>query len=107
MDARQLLVETHSHLPPAATLAGLSPEDATRRVAGLPHSIAEIVAHMAFWQEWFTARCHGDARPMASTAADGWPDAGPGSWPLVCERFLTGLDTLADVGGRTRSRTRR
>ena len=59
MDARQLLVETHPHLPPADTLAGLSAA-ATRRVAGLPHSIAEVVAHMTFWQEWFTARCHGD-----------------------------------------------
>lgn len=100
MDARQLLVDTHPHLPPAATLAGLSPDDATRRVAGLPHSIAGIVAHMAFWQDWFTARCHGQDTPMAATAADGWPDAGVDSWPTVCERFLTGLDALAEAVGR-------
>lgn len=50
MDARQLLVDTHPHLPPAATLAGLDPADALRKVAGLPHSIAEIVAHMNYWQ---------------------------------------------------------
>ena len=43
MDARQLLVDPHSHLPPAATLAGITAADATRRVAGLPHSIADVV----------------------------------------------------------------
>ena len=97
MDARQLLVDTHPHLPPAATLAGITDADATRRVAGLPHSIAEVVAHMHFWQTWFTLRCAGTAAPMAATAAHGWPDIGAGDWPLVCGQFVEGLDTLAVV----------
>lgn len=97
MDARQLLVETHSHLPPAATLAAMSAADATRRVAGLPHSVAEIVAHMTFWQEWFTARCEGRDDAMAATAALGWPEVGVGDWPRLADQFVTGLDRLADV----------
>jgi uncharacterized damage-inducible protein DinB len=95
MDARALLVDTHPHLPPAATLAGISAADASRRIAGLPHSIAEIVAHMTFWQAWFTARCAGTATPMAASAALGWPETGVTDWPVVCDRFLEGLDTLA------------
>ena len=97
MDARQLLVDTHPHLPPAATLSGILDLDATRRVAGLPHSIAEVVAHMEFWQAWFTARCAGTATPMAATAALGWPEVGDGGWRVVCDRFLGGLDRLAAV----------
>lgn len=100
MDARQLLVETHTHLPPAAMLAGLTAADATRHIAGLPHSIAEIVAHMAYWQEWFATRCEGGDAPMAATAADGWPATGEGAWPEIADRFLSGLDALADVVGR-------
>jgi len=100
MNARQLLVETHPHLPPAAVLAGLTIDDATRHVAGPPHSIAEIVAHMAYWQEWFATRCQGSDVPMAPTAADGWPAAPDDAWPVVSERFLRGLETLADVVGR-------
>ena len=67
MDVRHLLVDTHTHLPPAATLAGLTPADAARRVGGVPHSIAEIVAHMAFWQDWFRRRAAGEAAPMIAT----------------------------------------
>ncbi len=100
MDARQLLVETHPHLPPAAMLAGLTADDATRHVAGLPHSIAEIVAHMAFWQEWFARRCQGHDAPMAASAADGWPPAGEGTWPEIADRFLAGLEALADAVGQ-------
>jgi uncharacterized damage-inducible protein DinB len=97
MDARQLLVDTHPHLPPAATLAGITPMDALRRIAGLPHSIAEIVAHMTYWQEWFTARAEGRAEAMPATAAVGWPAVADGDWPAVSDRFVAGLDRLAEV----------
>jgi uncharacterized damage-inducible protein DinB len=100
MDARQLLVDTHPHLPPAATLSSITPADALRRVAGLPHSIADIVAHMAYWQEWFTARCEGRAVPMAASAAEGWPAVGGDAWPMLADRFVAGLDRLADVVAR-------
>jgi uncharacterized damage-inducible protein DinB len=97
MDARQLLVETHSHLPPAATLAAITPADAARHVAGLPHSIAEIVAHLTYWQEWFIARSEGRAEAMAATASLGWPAVDEAAWPALAERFVAGLDRLADV----------
>jgi uncharacterized damage-inducible protein DinB len=95
MDVRDLLVDTHSHLPPAATLAGLTPADAGRRVGGVPHSIAEIVAHMAFWQDWFRRRAEGDAEPMIASAALGWPQVADEAWPDVREGFLGGLERLA------------
>jgi uncharacterized damage-inducible protein DinB len=97
MDVRHLLVDTHTHLPPAATLAGLTATDAARRVGGVPHSIAEIVAHMAFWQDWFRRRAEGDAEPMAATAALGWPSVAETAWPEVRDGFLAGLEALARV----------
>ena len=97
MLVRNLLVDTHTHLPPAATLAGLSDADAARRVGGVPHSIAEIVAHMAFWQDWFRRRCEGGTDPAAATAALGWPSVAEDAWPEVRDGFVAGLEQLARV----------
>ncbi len=98
MNSRDLLIDTHSHIPPAGALEALAAEDAERRVNGAPHSIAEIVAHLDFWQSWFHRRCEGVDEPPAQTAAVGWPAAVPGSWPDLRERFLSGLERIAVIG---------
>jgi len=105
--ARELLVDTFAHIPPAQAIAGLSAADAERRVPGVNHSIAEIVAHVTFWATWFCDRCDGTNAPMVSSAATGWPPVTPGSWPDVQERFLTVLERAAVIGedeGRQASR---
>jgi uncharacterized damage-inducible protein DinB len=101
MDARELLLETYAHMPPARILEDLSAEDAERRMAGAPHSIAEIVAHLHFWQEWFRRRCEGKHAPMVERAAAGWPEVTPGAWPRLREDFVRGLEALGalDAGG--------
>lgn len=98
MDPRHILVDTFIHIPPVHALDGLSAIDAERRLDGPAHTIAEIVAHLTFWQEWFLQRCAGDARPMAQTAGAGWPVVAPASWPDVRQRFVAGLDRAASLG---------
>jgi uncharacterized damage-inducible protein DinB len=101
MDARGLLIDTTAHIPPPRALEQLSAPDAERRLADAGHSIAEIVAHMAYWQDWFCRRCAGHADPMPAPAAKGWPEVTPGSWPEIHDRFIAGLDravALADRG---------
>ena len=94
MNARELLTEPVEYLPPARALEGLPPALADRRMEGTAHSIAEIVAHMTFWQQWFARRVAGVAAPMVQRAADGWPDVAPGQWAAVHQRFLDGLSGL-------------
>lgn len=89
---KELLRDTFAYIPPVAALDGLTEADAVRRLPGAPHSIAEILAHLAFWQDWFLGRCAGEDRPMVAKAADGWPDATLASWPDLKGRFLAGLD---------------
>jgi uncharacterized damage-inducible protein DinB len=104
MNARELLTEPIEYLAPARALDGLSPTLADRRMDGTGHSIAEIVSHLTFWQEWFAQRLQGVAAPMVARAADGWPAVASGSWPAVHERFLEGLSRLtagADAAGET------
>jgi hypothetical protein len=98
MNAREFLVSPIAYLAPDKLLDGLSDADAERRLSGASHSIAEIVAHLSFWQDWFLARCRGDARPMVTAAADGWPPVPTGSWPGLRGRFMDGLHQLAALG---------
>jgi uncharacterized damage-inducible protein DinB len=98
MNVRELLIEPFSHIPPDRALEGLTTDAAHRRVTGASHSVAEIVAHMVFWQEWFCERCDGAPTPMPRSAAEGWPDVPSGSWPDLEQRFLAGLERAASIG---------
>jgi uncharacterized damage-inducible protein DinB len=100
VDPRSLLLDTYAHIPPRHALERLAAADAERHPHGAPHSVAEIVAHLCFWQEWFCARCDGDGRPMPAHAAEGWPKVAAGTWPEVQARFLAGLDRAAALGDR-------
>jgi uncharacterized damage-inducible protein DinB len=97
VELREFLLEPIGYLAPAKALDGLTVADAERRVKRLPHSIAEIVAHLAFWQDWFLARCSGQAIGMVASAADGWPAVAAGSWPTLRSRFLQHLDQLSGL----------
>jgi uncharacterized damage-inducible protein DinB len=102
MNAHELLTEPIGFLAPGRALEGLSPELADRRVDGATHSIAEIVAHLTFWQNWFIRRAEGTAAPMARHAAEGWPNVTPGSWAVLQQQFADGLSALtawADATG--------
>lgn len=98
MTIRELLIETSGFMPPARAVDALTAADAERHVSPTVHSVAEIVAHMTFWQGWFVQRCRGDAAPMARSASIGWPAVEPGSWTAIRERFLRGLDDAAALG---------
>jgi uncharacterized damage-inducible protein DinB len=98
MNLRELLIEPVSHIPPARALEGLALDDAHRRVTGANHSIAELVAHLIFWQEWFCERCAGVQVPMPQAAALGWPEVTYGTWPDLEQRFLEGLERAASYG---------
>ena len=95
---RELLTDTFAYIPPARALESLTVDAAERRIPGASHSIAEIVAHLDFWQRWFCARCEGTDEPMVTSAASGWPGVAAGSWKQLEEQFLAGLERTAALG---------
>ena len=99
MDSRHLLIDTFVHLAPLRMLEDLSGDQAVRPPAPMMHSVAGLVAHMDFWQQWFLQRCRGVAVPMAARAADGWPDVTAAGWPTLVARFEEGLREVAALGG--------
>jgi uncharacterized damage-inducible protein DinB len=104
MNVHELLIETHAHMPPLRALEGLTPEDADRRVTGVEHSVAEIVAHMGFWQNWFCRRCRGEAVSIPGHASDGWPAVAKGTWADVHRQFASGLEDAVALGARGEER---
>jgi uncharacterized damage-inducible protein DinB len=77
---------------PADVLDGLTAEQALARPDGLPHSIAEIVAHICFWQEWFNACALTGFTGVPEHAADGWPAVPAGGWEAVRTRYLAAIE---------------
>ena len=98
MNPRELLIEPLAYMPPGRALEGLTPENAERRPPGAEHSVAEIVAHLTFWQEWFLRRCRASPDPMPTTAATGWPAVVPGTWPQIQTLFMESLERAAALG---------
>jgi uncharacterized damage-inducible protein DinB len=84
--------------PPERVLSGLTQEQATTKPCDSPHSIADILSHLNFWQSWAMSAVHGEPKPMPATAADGWV-AMTGSWDDLVKEFLAELEkakTLTD-----------
>ena len=105
MDFHEFLLSPVAYLAPEKTLDGLSTAGAARRITGTSHSIAELVVHMSFWQEWFYSRCQGTAVPPAATAAEGWPAVTPGKWPDIRSRFISRLNEIAKLAEADTSRS--
>jgi uncharacterized damage-inducible protein DinB len=74
--------------PPAVVLEGLSEEQALAKVPGAPHSIAEIVAHMWYWQDLFNRAAQQGFSGFPEHAPEGWPAVAAGEWDALRERFL-------------------
>jgi uncharacterized damage-inducible protein DinB len=97
MHPRELLADTTAYLSARHALDGLTADLADTRIPGAPHTIAEIAAHMVFWQEWFAGRCDGTAGPMPASAAPGWMAPASASWDTLRARLLSGLERLVSL----------
>jgi uncharacterized damage-inducible protein DinB len=82
---------------PAAVLDGLTAEQALAKPYGLPHSIAEIVAHMAFWQEWFNDCARSDFAGLPEHAAEGWPPVSAEEWDALRERYFAAIEDAKQI----------
>ena len=99
MAIREFVLDTYVHLAPLKMLEDLEGHDAVRPPMPHMHSVAGLVAHMNFWQQWFLQRCAGVAVPMATRAEDGWPAVTAAGWPGLFARFERGLRTAATCQG--------
>lgn len=78
--------------PPAVVLEGLTEEQATAKPHGLPHSIADIVGHMCYWQDLFNGIAQQGFTGLPEHAEEGWPSMEAGEWDALRERFLASVE---------------
>jgi uncharacterized damage-inducible protein DinB len=88
---------TGGFTPFGRALDGLSGEDAVRRPEGSPHSVADVLAHMVFWQERFLRIVDGEEPSPVPHAEDGWPATSAEEWPDLVRRYLAGLERFRAI----------
>jgi uncharacterized damage-inducible protein DinB len=77
---------------PAVVLDGLTEAQATAKPHGVPHSIAEIVGHMCYWQDFFNRIAQNGFGGFPEHAEQGWPAIDPGGWDELRARFLASVE---------------
>jgi uncharacterized damage-inducible protein DinB len=82
---------------PVDVLDGLTAEQAIARPHGLPHSIAEIVAHMCYWQEWFNRCAVTGFTGVPEHAAEGWPTVPADGWDALRTRYLAAIEAGTQI----------
>ena len=91
------------HLDPARILDGLTDAQAHTKPDGLPYSIADVVAHMCFWQEWFNACLVSGFTGIPKHSVDGWPAAPAGGWDALRERYIRSIDEAKRIAVESNS----
>ena len=89
------------YLGPAAVLEGISDDQAHAKPHGLPHSIAEIVAHLGYWQEWANGCAVAGFTSIAEHAVDGWPPVPAGGWDACRTRYLDAVEQAKRIAAES------
>lgn len=93
-----LLSDSYGGFTPfARALDGLSPEDAVRVPEGSPHSVADVVAHMTFWQQRFLSMVDGLEPVPVPHASVGWPTVTQGEWQGLVAQYLAGRERYKEL----------
>jgi hypothetical protein len=97
-------------LKPETLLSDLTEEQATVLSPASPYSIAQIVAHMHYWQERQLAFQCGEKPPRPDSLEETFAAPPPGTWHTLVQEFLAGIAacrTRAAEGGENVSPTER
>jgi hypothetical protein len=94
---KALLAGGGEFLPPERLLNDLSETQASVVPSGSPYSIAQIVAHMDWWQEYQIARVRGKTPSRPGHLDDTFVPPVAGTWKDLVSRFLANLVETGQV----------
>lgn len=72
-------------------LDAISGAQATQMPAGAPYSVAAVLGHMVFWQDFMLARVEGRPLPQPAHDPEGWPEVTAHTFETWKQRFFEGL----------------
>ena len=88
----------NAHAATKTVFEGLDWKLAGARPAGAPHSIYQLLGHMAYWQDWVVTWLDGGNPAVPKHAGEGWPqDPAPASkedWDRARSVFGKGLASM-------------
>ena len=97
----ELLYGRGAHANSIACVEGLTADLASRRVAGFPHSIWQLVFHVNYWIDYDLKRIRGEHPPYPTHADESWPSspapADDAVWRQEVARFTALLDEVAKL----------
>ena len=96
IDIKLLLEGGSAFVNPRELLEDLSAEQATYKL-DRTHTIAEIIAHLTYWQSWFYAGAAGEPRAYPESGDDSWFAVEPEAWDSLRVDFLAGLETIKSI----------
>ena len=95
----ELLYGKGAHANSLACVEGLTAELASRRFAGSPYSIRQLLFHVNYWTDYDLRRIRGERPPYPAHAEESWPpDPAPADdaeWEQEVARFRALLGELA------------
>ena len=87
-----------AHVLANQVFEGLGWKPAGTRLEGAPHTIFQLLNHIAYWQEWVVKWLDGKPPAIPKHASGSWPgEAAPTSsreWKAAVRRFKKGLEDL-------------
>lgn len=95
----QLYSGTWEHEHPSRILAGISPEKSCQRLHGLPYNIAELLAHINFWQDRRLELTKGQTNLPEDFqfGVTDFPAVGPEDWEALVAHFHRTLRELLET----------
>ena len=104
MSQRELAELLHgkgAHADPIACVEDVSADVAGRRVAGFPHSIAQLVFHMNYWMRYELRRIRGERPAYPEHNSESFPAAAAsvnvGEWERIRRDLARFLGQYADL----------
>lgn len=85
--------EAHDFASPKDILEGISAQQATKAITGLPYTIAEVLAHANANLKFNLVLL----RDGLETSVENWPKVSEGDWEALKKEFLESLNLLAQL----------
>jgi hypothetical protein len=93
----ELLRGGGEYVEPAKILNDIGEVHAAAVPPGSPHSIAQIVSHMHYWQKVNIAKAKGEPAPRPARLDDTFTSPLPGTWRHLVNDFLAGIEECGRI----------
>jgi uncharacterized damage-inducible protein DinB len=100
---QRLLLQNAAFTPPLRIVAGIPADVLTIHIPNVPHSIAEELWHIVYWQDHFLRWARREDLPYPQHAELGWhriDSYTDSQWQELVARFETGLTEAVNIAGR-------